>query len=129
MAPIGRKATFLPPGRLGLSRSVGSKVSFLSGVLAKAPSKTTTSNDNPDANVPTMVSEVNQGTINEASMEEDMSHAILLQSLREDVGNDESDIIQRSINNAAISDFLEQQNALQDALTTQEEGIMLTLNM
>lgn len=76
-----------------------------------------------------MVSEVNQGTINEASMEEDMSHAILLQSLREDVGNDESDIIQRSINNAAISDFLEQQNALQDALTTQEEGIMLTLNM
>ncbi|XP_056688130.1 uncharacterized protein [Spinacia oleracea] len=68
-----------------------------------------------------MVSEVNQGTINEASMEEDMSHEILLQSLREDVGNDESDIIQRSINNASISDFLEQQNALQDALTTQEE--------
>ncbi|XP_021836768.2 uncharacterized protein [Spinacia oleracea] len=127
MAPIGRKATFLPPGRLGLSRSVGSKVSFLSGVLAKAPSKTTTSNDNPDANVPTMVSEVNQGTINEASMEEDMSHAILLQSLREDVGNDESDIIQRSINNAAISDFLEQQNALQDALTTQKEAHNPTL--
>ncbi|XP_056688184.1 uncharacterized protein [Spinacia oleracea] len=110
MAPIGRKATFLPPGRLGLSRSVGSKVSFLSRVLAKAPSKTTTSNDNPDANVPTM-----------------WSHAILLQSLREDVGNDESDIIQRSINNAAISDFLEQQNALQDSLTTQEEAHNPTL--
>lgn len=130
---------FLAPGILGKNRGKGLKATLFSSVNAKLPSSSTVgetitsprvTNHVHATSLPsnlnvTNASQMNQRTTNE-EMEKELTSVPSTLSLDEEIDHD--DFLQRSINNDAISKFLDQSSS-QDALRIQEEGMKLTLNI
>lgn len=136
----GKKNIFLAPGILGKNRGKGLKATLFSRSLnAKPPSSSTlgetvtsprVTNHVHATSLPsnlnvTNASQMNQRTTNE-EMEKELTSVPSTLSLDEEIDHD--DFLQRSINNDAISKFLDQSSS-QDALRIQEEGMKLTLNI
>ncbi|KAL2901954.1 Ubiquinone biosynthesis protein COQ4 mitochondrial [Bienertia sinuspersici] len=112
MAPFGKKATYIAPGKIGSTRVQGFKAPFLPGVFSKE-------NHSASNDVPHM-SNANDGSINKAPRKEvNPLHTSLIESLNEDVHED--DMLQRSINNDALSRFIDQ-SASEGDLSMHEEG-------
>ncbi|KAL2937403.1 Ubiquinone biosynthesis protein COQ4 mitochondrial [Bienertia sinuspersici] len=112
MAPFGKKATYIAPGKIGSTRVQGFKAPFLPGVFSKE-------NHSASNDVPHM-SNANDASINKAPRKEvNPLHTSLIESLNEDVHED--DMLQRSINNDALSRFIDQ-SASEGDLSMHEEG-------
>ncbi|KAL2893741.1 Multiple drug resistance-associated protein-like transporter 1 [Bienertia sinuspersici] len=112
MAPFGKKATYIAPGKIGSTRGQGFKAPFLPGVFSKE-------NHSASNDVPHM-SNANDGSINKAPRKEvNPLHTSLIESLNEDVHED--DMLQRSINNDALSRFIDQSASEGDLSMHEEE--------
>ncbi|KAL2943306.1 hypothetical protein RDABS01_031654 [Bienertia sinuspersici] len=99
MAPFGTKATYIAPGKIGSTRGQVFKAPFLPGVFSKE--NHSSSNDAPHT------SNTNDGSINKAPRKEvNLLHTSLIESLNEVVHED--DMFQRSINNDALSRFIDE---------------------
>ncbi|KAL2894768.1 Protein GrpE 2, partial [Bienertia sinuspersici] len=104
--------TYIAPGKIGSTRVQGFKAPFLPGVFSKE-------NHSASNDVPHM-SNANDGSINKAPRKEvNPLHTSLIESLNEDVHED--DMLQRSINNDALSRFIDQSASEGDLSMHEEE--------
>ncbi|KAL2904602.1 Ribosome-binding factor A, partial [Bienertia sinuspersici] len=107
-----KRPTYIAPGKIGSTRGQGFKAPFLPGVFSKE--NHCASNDVPH------MSNANDGSINKVPRKEvNPLHTSLIESINEDVHED--DMLQRSINNDALSRFIDQ-SASEGDLSMHEEG-------
>ncbi|KAL2921617.1 NH(3)-dependent NAD(+) synthetase [Bienertia sinuspersici] len=117
MAPFGKKATYIASRKIGSTRGQGFKAPFLPGVFSKE--NHSASNDVPH------ISNANDRSINKAPRkEENPLHTSIVAPLNEDVHED--DMLQRSINNDALSRFIDQSASEGDLSMHEEETTVTT---
>ncbi|KAL2922549.1 ATP-dependent RNA helicase dbp4 [Bienertia sinuspersici] len=120
MVPFGKKATYIAPGKIGLTRGQVFRAPFLPGVSSKE--------NHSASNDASHMSNANDEPINKAPRKEvNPLHTSLIESLNEDVHEDH--MLQRLINNDALSRFIDESASEGDPRMYEEATNVTAVNV